>query len=59
MDGYDKIKPFGIAIHGCIDGFSRKVIWLSAYYTKNDPQFVAGYYFNAVSEACDVPLGEG
>ena len=19
-DGYDKLKPFGIAIHGCIDG---------------------------------------
>ena len=21
-DGYDKLKPFGIAIHGCIDGYS-------------------------------------
>ena len=21
-DGYDKIKPFGIAIHGCIDGYN-------------------------------------
>ena len=20
MDGYDKLKPYGIAIHGCIDG---------------------------------------
>ena len=20
LDGYDKIKPYGIAIHGCIDG---------------------------------------
>ena len=19
-DGYDKLKPFGLAIHGCIDG---------------------------------------
>ena len=51
LDGCDKVKPFGIAIHGCNDGFSRKVIWLSAYYTNNDPQVVAGYYFNAVSEA--------
>ena len=21
MDGYDKLKPFGIAVHGCIDGY--------------------------------------
>ena len=25
-DGYDKIKPFGFPIHGCIDGYSRKVL---------------------------------
>ena len=23
-DGYDKLKPYGFPIHGCIDGFSRK-----------------------------------
>jgi len=28
LDGYDKLKPCGIPIIGCIDGFSRKVIWL-------------------------------
>ena len=28
IDGYDKIKPDGFAIHGCIDGYSRNVIWL-------------------------------
>ena len=20
MDGYDKLKPYGITIHGCVDG---------------------------------------
>ena len=30
IDSYDKLKPFGIAINGCIDGFSRNVIWLEA-----------------------------
>ena len=25
-DGYDKIKPFGFPIHGCIDGYSRKIL---------------------------------
>lgn len=24
IDGYDKLKPFGFAIHGAIDGFSRR-----------------------------------
>ena len=28
MDGYDKLKPYGMAIHGCIDGYSRKLMWL-------------------------------
>lgn len=28
MDGYDKLKPFGFAIHGAIDGFSRKIYGL-------------------------------
>lgn len=48
MDGYDKIKPYGIAVHGCIDGFSRKIIWLQAYRTNNDPTIIAGYYLQAV-----------
>ena len=24
-DGYDKLKPFGFPIHGCIDGYSRRI----------------------------------
>ena len=27
-DGYDKLKPFGFPIHACIDGWSRKALWL-------------------------------
>ena len=29
IDGYDKLKPFGFPIHGTIDGFSRKTLWLN------------------------------
>lgn len=29
-DCYNKLKPFGICITGCIDGFSRYIIWLKA-----------------------------
>lgn len=28
IDGYDKLKPWGFPIHGGIDGFSRKLLWL-------------------------------
>lgn len=48
LDGYDKLKPFGISIHGCIDGFSRRVIWLEADITNKRPEVVAEYYLSAV-----------
>ncbi|KAA0721248.1 hypothetical protein E1301_Tti018145 [Triplophysa tibetana] len=50
IDGYDKLKPYGICINGCIDGFSRKIIWLEANKTNNDPLVIAGYFVNAVAE---------
>ena len=28
VDGYDKLKPYGFPVHGCIDGYSRKILWL-------------------------------
>ncbi|KAJ0005815.1 hypothetical protein NQD34_015709 [Periophthalmus magnuspinnatus] len=55
IDGYDKLKPFGIAISGCIDGFSRKIIWLEAYKTNNDPKIIAGYFMDAVITANGCP----
>eukprot|EP00112_Aurelia_sp_Birch-Aquarium-sp1_P000694 Seg1067.7 transcript_id=Seg1067.7/GoldUCD/mRNA.D3Y31 product="hypothetical protein" protein_id=Seg1067.7/GoldUCD/D3Y31 len=27
-DGYDKLKPYGFPVHGAIDGFSRRILWL-------------------------------
>ncbi|KAL5489557.1 hypothetical protein EMCRGX_G018664, partial [Ephydatia muelleri] len=48
MDGYDKLKPFGFPIHACIDGFSRKVLWLEVATTNNDPYVVAHFYLHAV-----------
>ncbi|EDO31486.1 predicted protein [Nematostella vectensis] len=27
-EGYDKLKPFGFCIHGAIDGYSRRILWL-------------------------------
>ena len=28
IDGQDKLKLFGFSVHGCLYGFSRKLIWL-------------------------------
>lgn len=55
IDGYDKLKPYGLCIHGCICGFSRKVLWLNVYYTNNNPRIVAGYYVEALEEYGGTP----
>jgi len=28
LDGYDKLKPYGIEVYACIDAYSRYVIWV-------------------------------
>ncbi|KAJ8381182.1 hypothetical protein SKAU_G00019600 [Synaphobranchus kaupii] len=55
VDGYDKLKPFGIAISGCIDGYSRRVMWLSSGSTNNDPAVIARYYLQCISNCGVVP----
>ena len=56
IDGYDKLKPFGICIHGAIDGFSRYVLWLEAYKTNSDPKIVSGYYMETVKSLDGCPF---
>ncbi|PFX34815.1 RNA-directed DNA polymerase from mobile element jockey [Stylophora pistillata] len=50
IDGYDKLKPDGFAIHGCIDGHSRKVLWLKLDRTNNDPVVIGRCYMETVKE---------
>jgi len=56
FDGYDKLKPYGLCISGCIDGFSRMIIWLNVYKTNSDPKVIASYYTDAVIERSGAPL---
>ena len=42
-------------ISGCIDGYSRKVIWLNVYHTNNDPGVVGGYFVEALKECGGCP----
>ena len=50
MDGYGKLKPFGLCIHGAIDGFSRRILWLDVGPTNNDPSVICQYFVNCVRQ---------
>ena len=55
IDDHDKRKPFGFSVHGCIDGFSRNLIWLKVGSSNEIPDVIAHYYVNAISELGGVP----
>ncbi|CAI5677978.1 unnamed protein product [Oreochromis niloticus] len=55
VDGYDKLKPFGVAISACVDGFSRKVMWLNCGSSNNDPGVIAKYYMECVTRFGQLP----
>lgn len=55
IDGYDKLKPFGFCIHGCIDGFSRRIMWLEVGTSNNDPSVVSQYFIDCIRDIGGVP----
>lgn len=55
VDSYDKLKPFGIAINGCIDGYSRCIIWLEAATTNSNPKVIANFYINSIRKKGGCP----
>ena len=57
-DGYDKLKPFDFPIHGCIDDWSRKIMWLYVTRPNNQPNNIAAYFLDTVEEygGCSVDL---
>lgn len=55
VDGYDKLKPYGFAIHGCIDGYSRRVLWLEVSSSNNNPSVIASYYLQALKQTGRAP----
>jgi len=50
IDGYDKLKPYGFAIHGAIDGYSRKIPWLIVGKSNNDPRIIASYFLDFIKD---------
>ena len=55
VDGYNKLKSFGFPIHGCIDGYSRKILWLNIIPTNNDPQVIATYFIQCIEKLNLIP----
>ena len=49
------MKPFGFPIHGCIDGYSWKVLWLYVTRSNNLPDNIAAYYLDAVRDQGGCP----
>ena len=47
-DGYEKLKPYGFPIHGVIDGFFRRVLWLHVTRSNNNSDVHAYFYINTV-----------
>ena len=39
---------YGFAIHGCIDGYSRRIMWLEVNPSNNDPLCVSRYFVDCV-----------
>ena len=55
IDSYDKLKPYGICINGCIDGYSRYIIWLEAFTMSSDPAVIGIYFMSAVERRMGCP----
>ena len=55
IDGYDKLKPFGFCIHGAIDGYSRRILWLEVGSSNNNPRIVGKYFVDCVVQVGGTP----
>ena len=56
IDGRDKLKPFGFSVHGAIDGYSRKVLWVKVLRSNNSPSVIGGIYLDYVKEMEGCPI---
>ena len=54
-DGYNKLKPYGFPVHGCIDGYSRRIIWLKFTRSNNNPRVTASFFMESIKELQGCP----
>jgi hypothetical protein len=56
IDGYDKLCPYGFHISGCIDGYSRRILWLNCAFTNHDSKVICGYYLSCLEKINGLPF---
>ena len=49
-DGYDKLRHWGFYIHGCIDAYSRYIIWLHVGNTNKKSKLILKYFLDAIKK---------
>lgn len=55
VDQYDKLARYGFYIHGAIDGYSRKLLWLKLGNTNRKSSTVAGFFLEYALEITGLP----
>ena len=48
MSRHDKWERFGLFWHGCVDGFSGKILWLDVWWNNSNPKYICAQYLKAV-----------
>ncbi|XP_066920717.1 uncharacterized protein [Clytia hemisphaerica] len=60
LDGHDKLMgyqnwTFPLAIYGCIDTASRKILWLKVWDTNSNPQLIGKWHWDYLSKSNCMP----
>jgi hypothetical protein len=50
LDGHDKLKHWGFFTHGCMDVYSRYLVWLRLGTSNHNPDYVLSYYLDGIKE---------
>ena len=64
LDGHDKLmgfqnSTFPLAIYGCLDTASRKLLWLRVWNKNCDPQLIGRWYLEHVMETTMIRVDKG
>ena len=60
LDGYNKLmgyqnSTFPIAVYGCIDTCSRKLLWVKTWMSNSDPRVIGRWYIEHLYKARAIP----
>ena len=50
IDGYNKLAPCVFHVSGCIDGYSRRIMFLQVAAPSHDPSVIAHYYLGCIEQ---------